>query len=80
LGTASPLIFVKKKDNKHKLCTDYRALNKVIKRVNTHYHSVAKHWTDWEEPSTSPSWISRTPTTTVGSGKETNGRQPFQQN
>jgi len=50
------------------------------RRIDTRSHSLVKHWIDGEEPSTSPSWTSRTPITTFESEKETNGRQPFQQN
>jgi len=31
-GRASPLMFVTKKDGKHRLCADYRALNEVTKK------------------------------------------------
>ena len=31
-GRASPIMFVKKKDSKLRLCADYRALNEVIKK------------------------------------------------
>jgi len=52
---------------------------KAPSRIDTRSHSLARHWIDWEEPNTSPNWISKTPTTTFESEKETNGRRPFQQ-
>jgi len=41
-GRASPIMFVKKKDGKLRLCADYRALNEVTKRIDIHNNSLPK--------------------------------------
>ena len=43
-GRASPIMFVKKKDGKLRLCVDYRALNEITKRTDIHYPLSTKLW------------------------------------
>src|ERR1700760_3257427 len=52
-------------------------LTKSPRKIETRYLLSAKHSTDWQEPNTLPSWISKTPITTFESRKETNTKPPF---
>jgi len=67
-------MFVKEKDGKPRFYTKYQTLKEVTHKINIHYPSLAKPWTDWGEPSTSLRWTSRTATTTLGSGQKTKGK------
>src|ERR1700743_873975 len=52
-------------------------LTKSPRKIDTRYLLSAKHSTDWQEPNTLPSWISKTPIITFESRKEMNTRPPF---
>ena len=79
-GRASPIIFVKKKDGKLRLCADYRALNEVTKKDRHPLPLIsealdrpggAKYFTEVDI---------KDAYNNIESGKETNGKQAFQQN
>jgi len=79
-GKASPIMLVKKKDGKLRLCTDLRALNELPPK-NQHPQPLisealdrlggAKYFTKLDI---------KDATLTFGSGKGANGKQFFQQN
>ena len=73
-------MFVKKKDGKLRLCVDYRAVNEISKKDRHPLPLINDALDRLEEPDTSLSGTSKTPTTTLGSRKETNGKQYSRQN
>jgi len=78
-GRALPIMFVKKKKSKLRLCGDYRALNEVTKKDRHPLPLISEALDRVGELNTSPGWISGAPTAAFGLKKGTNGRQPFQQ-
>ena len=76
-GRASPIMFVKKRTANSDSVLIIEHSMKSPRRIGIHYLSLAKHLTDWQEPNTLPSWISRTPITTFESRKGRNTKQRF---
>jgi hypothetical protein len=51
----SSIMFMKKTNKSLRFCVDYKKLNQLIKKTDTHYHSLTKFWRIWKKQNISSS-------------------------